>query len=995
MTESQLRLYAARHGIVIRREERSPVAKFKEAIRKHMERKGWRRPDPPPGGQSSGEVSAPKMKGKGKGNKPAGGMKGDASDNKQNSNGDNDDVEEKAGTRAPAAGPENEKFKALGSDEAMKEYLMSLRQAKLRDMCKDRKLPNSQGNSKNLLADRIIDDENKKTGVDGKERPLKKGVKELVTSTKTTVRGPTKTAPPRDGSHSTSELDGETNSQTDTKTDSPKASNKPPVGTDGPGQTIHDEDPELEDADIEHELTLLSFSRNRAENKDRALRVQNLDNGWGEDVRAGWWGDEGLGLHSFRSLPRDSTGLDEHVQNMLQGDAARCRMAATISITAMQAIRRTMRRKIAEAKEKGEKKASVRWGFYCDQGQRRSVALVEWMVRRKEGDFPKWRVLVDHVELRHQRDTAEDKDGKEPKRAYDLKLSPYGISLKRWPHKEEPPDDGSWMGVLPGGDEFFNIPQNLVTTITEEDVTTPKPGKFRWPNLPGPETSNVLVLDHSSDVDAAHDGLLTGMLRNARIVSGDAWHRRTRLTSSTGRMFFHSRRPLRRYYPEDQEETLNTSWMTNRVRSKVWYMYQPVRLDFGYPDEDTGHNRSLADLFYVELEDQDIPSFFFFRRPGEWEDPTIPNLESKLYPIEAKMRRDDLNRKLKQADEFNKLDRSAAQTIPFSRTQGREKSKKILSLPVVVSEDLKSELRIVTKALWEDGLKGALERARSYGPGNAEFLLRNFPAGLPSRLTVPPVHNQKNGRPKSVAWKVASLNPRMEPSASHGRAVSPLRGDEPWTLRDDRYWPRVPRTDQNSYYCLDDSDVEDTTEQEALDDESDPPSSDVESALLEYFNGEVGVEESTDEEDNQADLELEDDEENDDNNQNTGEATSSPPPAGIKRARSVSSQQITFAKKRKTSMGDALGANDGADGNDYDPFIPSVSSSNRRWSSQAPDRPSTRRGSAYPRRSSPNANVLQRSFEDDGSGIEEERLHVYPRMTSLFQFLDKYKTQGK
>jgi hypothetical protein len=189
--------------------------------------------------------------------------------------------------------------------------------------------------------------------------------------------------------------------------------------------------------------------------------------------------------------------------------------------------------------------------------------------------------------------------------------------------------------------------------------------------------------------------------------------------------------------------------------------------------------------------------------------------------------------------------------------------------------------------------------------------------------------------------------------------------------------------------------VEDTTEQEALDDESDPPSSDVESALLEYFNGEVEVEESTDEEDNQADLELEDDEEDDDNNQNTGEATSSPPPAGIKRARSVSSQQIISAKKRKTSMGDALGANDGADANDYDPFIPSVSSSNRRWSSQAPDRPSTRRGSAYPRRSSPNENVLQRSFEDDGSDIEEERLHVYPRMTSLFQFLDKYKTQGK
>jgi len=401
----------------------------------------------------------------------------------------------------------------------------------------------------------------------------------------------------------------------------------------------------------------------------------------------------------------------------------------------------------------------------------------------------------------------------------------------------------------------------LQTTKSNEGVVLP--GKKTPPNL----SPDFVPRPSPEAVQAARNGVRIKQLRRTKIESGKEWNKRTQLQWWNGGMFLEDYQVPEEWdadQPSSSEapspgaaETIsstsrsklvsrskprsrsrsknlqskaksrlksrpargrNTSGRNRKqlaleaasstIRSKNPVLYLPACLDM---DNDDGFPHTLDRLFYITYLDQEMPHFFFWTRPGDWEDPTQENPEYNIWKAQdrenAKIEEDILDSQRVQREKDNAWDRAEDlksnmtwfQPVPLSGTGVRVRKPRTTLGPI--STDLKyyskfkdpkleRAICVAEEMLIRKGLKytlGALRKRYEADAGDHEHwdrlterLPRLYPAGkLPE---APPVH-VKEMQDGSVALKIAELG--------YGQPPSPLRGDEPWTRNDDKYWDIV------------------------------------------------------------------------------------------------------------------------------------------------------------------------------------------------------------
>ncbi|KAF2815222.1 uncharacterized protein BDZ99DRAFT_567102 [Mytilinidion resinicola] len=546
---------------------------------------------------------------------------------------------------------------------------------------------------------------------------------------------------------------------------------------------------------IPGELFLFTFDKERLRNRPGKLLPPSLDQKW-EISDAVLRPVEYLKAERPRDgkddptkpWPEESSGLEKEVQWHLQdrpSSKENYRLSGAANVYEAD-IKELQASKLAAAKAGGHAKATVRFGLFSEKGRHRSVAIIEYLAQRAHGLFgPGWEIKVRHLELQYERDTAMPAE----EARWQPPLKPPQITFTHWP-KAVPDEDAETLEVPPAGNSWPIWDRLLRTTRgIEEQYTTPSLREYPWGAKASSRSSNVPQLTQK-EVDAAHDGILMNQLRGAKIESGEDWLKRTQLCLDTGHLFFH---------PD--------GWA--RTRSEFLYgpptgglcAWRPAPLDFGYGASDIEPDYELRkqDLFYVVLRGDDLPSFYFFRRPGEWDDPLQANPKSRYYEDVLRARISTLGRYLRQAQRMGR--RIHDEKAGESETEYRKKIPRLAGKSTASTtgknETLEQEMAAIARLLYWHGVPGAIERAKSYGPGNAEFLELGWRDEDKNYPKVPPVHEDDAVRPDSIARKVASL--KFEPSAAQGGAVSPIRGDEPWTDdQDDALWPIIGRSRRGS-----------------------------------------------------------------------------------------------------------------------------------------------------------------------------------------------------
>ena len=401
----------------------------------------------------------------------------------------------------------------------------------------------------------------------------------------------------------------------------------------------------------------------------------------------------------------------------------------------------------------------------------------------------------------------------------------------------------------------------LQTTKSNEGVVLP--GKKTPPNL----SPDFVPRPSPEAVQAARNGVRIKQLRRTKIESGKDWNKRTQLqwwnggmfledfqipkewdadqpslseapppgaaetTSPTSRSKSVSRsksrsrsrskklqsraksqlksKPARgRNTSERNRKQLALEAASSTIRSKNPVLYVPACLDM---DNDDGFPHTLDRLFYITYLDQEMPHFFFWTRPGDWEDPTQENPEYNIWKAQdrenAKIEEDILDSQRVQREKDNAWDRAEDlkssmiwfQPVPLSSTRVRVGKPGTILSPISTDlkyyskfkdPELERAICVAEEMLIRKGLKytlGALRKRYEADAGDHEHwdqlterLPRLYPAGkLPEAH---PVH-AKEMRDGPVALKIAELE--------YGQPPSPLRGDEPWTRNDDKYWDIV------------------------------------------------------------------------------------------------------------------------------------------------------------------------------------------------------------
>lgn len=217
----------------------------------------------------------------------------------------------------------------------------------------------------------------------------------------------------------------------------------------------------------------------------------------------------------------------------------------------------------------------------------------------------------------------------------------------------------------------------LQTTKSNEGVVLP--GKKTLPNL----SPDFVPRPSPEAVQAARNGVRIKQLRRTKIESGKDWNKRTQLQWWNGGMFLEDfqipkewdadqpslseapspgavettsptslsksgsrsksrsrsrskklqsraksqlkSKPARgRNTSERNRKQLAFEAASSTIRSKNPVLYVPACLDM---DNDDGFPHTLDRLFYITYLDQEMPHFFFWTRPGDWEDPTQENSE--------------------------------------------------------------------------------------------------------------------------------------------------------------------------------------------------------------------------------------------------------------------------------------------------------------------------------------------------------------------------------
>lgn len=441
------------------------------------------------------------------------------------------------------------------------------------------------------------------------------------------------------------------------------------------------------------------------------------------------------------------------------------------------------------------------------------------------------------------------------------------LRIVEWPAADLPspnPPDDRWWEAGKTEIEPPTIPyavMNLVTTVTAETVELP--GRT-YPEKVGGDFVPQL---EPFTINCARNGIMIRTLRRAVIESGLDWSERTLVQGYNGRMYFHlapatssvplkeierkwdriatkqpkggkGRSPRNDYYVESSSDEdydyeygygrrrrkkkkrpkqRHLTIKEKRLRMLDFYAaatyrppigYDPLHLDFpSQHDDSEGGPRELDNLYFVRFPGCDLPHYYFWANPNEWEDPLTSNpewLAAKLQDEEDE-RLELLEREVALEKERRALYVRPEKEVDPKRPYPLHPNKTHAKLPAsaLPPEILEPPLRApgtspyeaaldkIERSLVADGLAKTLAKHREMWLDGGKvahwsLLTKNLPRVYPSGTLpgAPPVLKlQKVPAIRSVSEKMAAIQVPHET-----RPVSPIRGDEAWTREDERYW---------------------------------------------------------------------------------------------------------------------------------------------------------------------------------------------------------------
>ncbi|KAJ4374307.1 hypothetical protein N0V83_003048 [Neocucurbitaria cava] len=375
-------------------------------------------------------------------------------------------------------------------------------------------------------------------------------------------------------------------------------------------------------------------------------------------------------------------------------------------------------------------------------------------------------------------------------------------------------------------------PLKVVTTETKQKLFLP--GQ-KYP--PGVDLDYVPILS-SQTRTAARNGVLESVLRKATIERATRWAERTQVQGWNARMYFEL---PSRIESKDLAEVYNRWSMENRrllrvkgrgdgmpaVRERrraqrhankgrrmmevyeasqyrpLAVCYIPSYLDFdsshrGEEQEYVKEHRCVANLFFVRFPGCDLPHYYFWTRAGEWEDPTTINTEWNRTKTQEEPTAVLVE---SEFEDVQKAGRQSTQGQPCKtcgypdsyRTQAK-KSDTIQDESSLISEptDLATTAARIERELFSDGLAATLQKYRlKWAEKGKSDAWESFAGVLPwlypsgQMPAAPPV--DAHGR-HQMAMKLAMIDTVDEDERT---PFSPLRGDEPWTRNDDKFFDTV------------------------------------------------------------------------------------------------------------------------------------------------------------------------------------------------------------
>lgn len=417
------------------------------------------------------------------------------------------------------------------------------------------------------------------------------------------------------------------------------------------------------------------------------------------------------------------------------------------------------------------------------------------------------------------------------------------LHLFEWWHPD-PPSRSHWLNPGPKIQNPDVHPKEL-SYVSLHVISTVKKEALR---SPGRRTRNVpeLVPSLSAQVkDCARNGVLIDPLAGARIESGKDWAQRTIIQGWNGYMYFNlpsllndtdgeTGRGLGSMYPDERDlATIYKEWKQRRRLERKTYsgtrksdprlrkfrvdqqrglvksIYEISRWHPEYigflpaylgapqerPDDVPTSRRSIDALFYIILEDEQLPSYFFWAEKEEWCDPTESNLAFEEYEnIRARRR---LSRSSDSRSNIESRSLSLRRLSSFSSQQRSIRvkispapRKFLLSTKVPTTSRYRAAVWAIERDLYNNGFEATLRKYQKtwFDDGKNDEWVRLTrvlrrqlpPAGFPRH---PPVTDLHDPSMISVAEKMARVH---APSPSH--PILPIFIHDDWTRSDDAYW---------------------------------------------------------------------------------------------------------------------------------------------------------------------------------------------------------------
>ncbi|KAI8938756.1 hypothetical protein NX059_004622 [Plenodomus lindquistii] len=338
--------------------------------------------------------------------------------------------------------------------------------------------------------------------------------------------------------------------------------------------------------------------------------------------------------------------------------------------------------------------------------------------------------------------------------------------------------------------------------------------------------------------NAAHNGVLLGVLRKATIERASEWATRTQIQSATAMIFLslpprneaknlaetydkwylENRKLLRVKARGDGASANRTKRHTQRFRNKAKKFveiyeasqYRPLAVCYvpSYLDYDKRHGGTekridghwgLDKLFYIRFPGCDLPHYYFWARPGEWSDPTVHNpnwdatrVQQNLSPPSAcaHISFNPQNSDYRHVRSHSRKRPMASSLHSWARVQNPYATPPI---PSASSSAFETALATIEHKLYTNGLALTLSYYRKkWLASNKHSAWQEFTRLLPSLYPsgtmprVPPAIGATTEH--SLAFKIATID-----TLDHNESTPllPFQGDEAWTQNDDAYWDLV------------------------------------------------------------------------------------------------------------------------------------------------------------------------------------------------------------